>query len=249
MFRHGLHSDYSTTAATHWFLLSALAGTINAGSYMACQTFVTHITGFATMTGVAIAEGNISGALAALTVPLFFLAGVMIAAWLTTRRVQIGSTPRYAQTMLLVTACLVAAPMISLMESQGRFGDRFTVNHDYLLVAMLCMASGMLNGAITASSGGTIRATHLTGLVTDLGIGMIDSITRGGDESRIQKTRRRNRFRLGTLAAFMCGSVAGALLFVRVGYRGFFAPAAVAFYAAIVGYRGQKAPPDEAQTV
>src|SRR5690242_11067703 len=109
MFRHRLST--SRTSRTHfdWFLLSFLSGSVNAGGFLAAHRFVSHVTGFATLFGVSAANGNLDQALGMLSIPIYFLLGVMVSAYLVDRRENQGRRPHYAIVMSLVALCLVAA--------------------------------------------------------------------------------------------------------------------------------------------
>src|SRR3954466_681475 len=111
MFRHKIHHRRSLSWRTffHWFLLSFLAGSVNMGGYMACHRFVSHVTGFATLFGADAAIGAWDRAFGILSVPLFFLIGVMVSASLVDRPFHTGRRPHYPAVMSLVCACLTLA--------------------------------------------------------------------------------------------------------------------------------------------
>jgi uncharacterized membrane protein YoaK (UPF0700 family) len=237
MFHHGTHTEFTRTAAFHWFLLSFLSGSVNAGGYLACHRFVTHVTGFATLSGIALANGAWRDVLAMLTVPAFFLGGTMIAAWLTERRSSRGLRPHYATTMALVAVCLAVAAGVGALGGFGPFGEQLFANRDYVLLAVLCLASGLQNAAITSSSGASVRTTHLTGVTTDLGIGLVQALQGKRDDGASRVVARRNRWRLGTIGAFLLGGAAGGMLHLRLGYLGFLLPAAIAVYSVYIARR------------
>jgi uncharacterized membrane protein YoaK (UPF0700 family) len=129
----------------NWFLLALLAGMINVGGYMACHTFVTHVTGFATLFGAELVIGNFKQGIGILSVPLFFILGAMISAFLVERPMSMGRPPRYARAMTIATACIFVAAVGGMLGWFGKFGGKSDVGRDYLLLAMLCMASGLQN--------------------------------------------------------------------------------------------------------
>ena len=87
MFHHRFNDQVSYRTYFDWFLLSFLAGNINTGGYLSCQRFVSHITGFASLAGISAAEGFWIEALGAITIPLFFLLGVMVSGFLTEKHI------------------------------------------------------------------------------------------------------------------------------------------------------------------
>jgi uncharacterized membrane protein YoaK (UPF0700 family) len=210
VFRHRLQPDTPLHISSRWLVLTFLAGAVNAGGFLAFERFVTHMTGFATLAGIAAAQGDVWGLLSALTVPVFFVVGVMAAASMTLRR------RRYGLVMGIVCVCL-------LVVAHGLAGD-------YLPVALLCFASGLQNGAVANASGSTVRTTHMTGVTTDLGLGLVAML--GAHPAERATLRRLVFFRLATLLAFACGSAAGGYAFLQYGLRAFLLPAALAAWAA-----------------
>lgn len=140
---------------------------------MASHRFVTHLTGFATLFGVDLANQEWLAAMSMISVPLFFIGGVMVSAWLTERRISQGKSPHYATAMGLVTLCLFLAGLGGYLDWFGKFGGEPSVKGDYIFLALLCSASGLQNAIVTSYSGAAIRTTHLTGITTDLGIGLV----------------------------------------------------------------------------
>jgi uncharacterized membrane protein YoaK (UPF0700 family) len=238
MFEHNLHQGASRATVLHWFLLAFLAGSVNAGGFLACGRFVSHVTGFATLFGVHVAENRWDAAIGILSVPMYFLLGVMISAYLIDRPFRRGKRPHYTFVMFLVMSCLLAAALLGHYQYFGPFGEPIRLKRDYFLLVLLCGASGLQNGAITTSSGASVRTTHLTGLTTDMGIGLVRALT-APQVSAVSIARtdlewRWVRFRIGTFLSFAMGSAIGALLFVSVGYLGFLLPAGLAFYAMMI---------------
>jgi uncharacterized membrane protein YoaK (UPF0700 family) len=234
MFRHRLGEKVQTKTYFDWFLLSFLAGAVNAGGFIACQRFVSHVTGFATLAGVDMAQMRYLDGFGMLTVPLYFLGGVMISAYLIDRRIGEGKKPRYDLAMAGVFLCLTLAGVGGWLEWFGEFTDAMAIQQDYGLLALLCMASGLQNAALTSSSGATVRTTHLTGVTTDLGIGLVRAASLRSDDPRRGVEARAAGLRVGTILSFMFGGGLGALVFLRFEYLGFLLPAALALYAFFV---------------
>lgn len=235
MFAHGLDTEYSRATAFQWYLMSFLAGNVNAGGFLACERFVTHVTGFVTLAGIDFVTDKWAVALGMLTAPGFYLGGVIIAAWFTAHRSNRGLVPNYSATMGLVALCLFMAAVIGALDGFGEFGSGFYLQHDYLFLALLCTAAGLQNAAISTSSGSTVRTTHLTGITTDLGIGLVAAFSARRDSEKYRRLVKKNRQRLGTIFAFFVGGAVGAALYLRIHYLGFFLPIAIAGYAAYLG--------------
>lgn len=228
MFRHRLHTATSLRTHFDWYLLSFIAGNVNAGGYLATFRFVSHVTGFATLFGVDAALGRWDGALGILSVPLFFLLGVIVSAYLVDRRVKRGERPHYAWVMSLVCLCLVAAAAGGYLNFFGVFGHDLRLKQDYVLLALLCAASGLQNAAVSTATGATIRTTHLTGLTTDLGTGLVRAFS---DRAHYKEEMRAVRLRLGTILSFAMGSAIGAYCYLKAHYLGFLLPALLAAFS------------------
>jgi uncharacterized membrane protein YoaK (UPF0700 family) len=97
----------------------------------------------------------------------------------------------------------------------------------------LCFTSGLQNALITTSSGAVIRTTHLTGLTTDLGIGLAKNLAKRLDSkgSVNQNDLVNNKIRAGIILCFILGSSVGAFAFLSYEYWGFLLPAAISVYA------------------
>lgn len=245
MFRNKSYENVGWKTYIDWFLLAFLAGSVNTGGYLACHCFVSHVTGFATLAGIDAAGGKLNSALGILTVPVYFLFGVMVSAYFTDRRVHEGKHPRYAFVMGLVTLLLVIAGGAGILGWFGKFGAPAELNRDYFFLALLCAASGLQNAALTSASGATIRTTHLTGITTDLGIGLIRAASYEYTDPKRQLEIKANFLRSGTIFSFMIGSGSGAFLFLNWGYTGFVLPAGIAAYATYIARRDERAQTQE----
>lgn len=234
MFRHRFHESVPRRLQFQWFLLAFLAGTVNTGGYMAAHRFVSHVTGFATLFGREAGLGNWDIALGFLSVPLFFLLGVMVSAYLVDRPAHRNSHPHYATVMALVLTCLLVVAIGGHLGWFGEFGKEPRLRQDYILLALLCTASGLQNAAISTASRATIRTTHLTGLTTDLGIGLVRALS--SPKAR-ERELRVSLFRSGIFLAFAFGSSVGAIAYLRYQYLGFLLPALVALYIALEASR------------
>lgn len=233
------HADVdkaSYSVLSGWFALLFLAGMINAGGFLAAERFVTHITGFATLIGIDFALGRFQHSFGLLTVPVYFLGGAILSAVFVEGRIQKNRPPRYDLIMLLVTLCLFATGLFGTADVFGTFGESAKLHKDYFFLALLCLASGLLNAAITRSSGSTtVRTTHLTGITTDLGLGIVRLFHLKLGSVEFKKEFRICSFRVGSIFSFIFGSGFGAFVFLKIQYMGFFLPgllAGLAFWGA-----------------
>ncbi len=227
MFRHSLNENVQFKTYIDWFTLSFMAGNMNAGGYLACRQFVSHVTGFATLAGISFEKNLTTEALALLSIPLFFLIGVMISGFLHERSQSSAKKINYALTMGISTLLIAVVVVGGSLGWFGRFGEPSEIKNDFLLLACLCCASGLQNGAISLASNYSIRTTHLTGTTTDLGLGLIKSI-------RSKTNHRMNTLRLATIVSFIFGSFTAAFIYSQFKYLGFLVPMTISLYYTVV---------------
>lgn len=241
MFSHRFDQDADNHVVAHWFMLSFSGGCINAGGFLATGRFVSHVTGFATLFGVDITSHQVEAAFGILSVPVFFLLGAFAAGLLIDHPIHHGKKPHFDWVMGLSALCLFLAAGGGELLQFGLFGET-GLKQNYLLMVLLCLASGLQNGAITSSSGRSVRTTHLTGLTTDLGLGLARVLAFDAKKGNFKKEVRANYLRFGSIMSFVVGSAIGAWIFLRFGYRGFILSGLIAVYAAWHGKKAKIAP-------
>jgi uncharacterized membrane protein YoaK (UPF0700 family) len=208
-----------------WLSMAFQGGAINAGGYLTCHRFVTHATGFATLFGTEFARGDLKTAFGMLSVPAFFLLGSMVSGFFVDRRLRRKARPRYDWMFGFICLAMIGVAWAGTWGFFGVFGAEETLLSDYLLMSLLCLCSGIQNGTITSASGAVIRTTHLTGITTDLGIGLVRSFSEPGDSALKAHEHRGNWLRIGIIVSFILGSVFSALLYFHLQFLGFLAPA------------------------
>ena len=89
-----------------------------------------------------------------------------------------------------------------------------------LTVLLLCFIMGLQNALITKISNAEIRTTHVTGLVTDIGIELGKLLYFNGADAptKIVANRRKLRIHLTLVGCFFIGGVVGAVGFKTWGY-------------------------------
>lgn len=110
-------------------------------------------------------------------------------------------------------------------------------------VAIAALAAGLQNALATQYSGAILRTTHITGVVTDLGIAL----------GRWLRGRHVQAWRvylhLAILIGFGLGSIIGTVLFLRIGARTMLLPASIIFLCAIVYWRKRSALDDVSEGI
>jgi uncharacterized membrane protein YoaK (UPF0700 family) len=90
-----------------------------------------------------------------------------------------------------------------------------------LTVPLLCFIMGLQNATVTKISGARMRTTHVTGIVTDIGIelGKLLYWNQNSDNpDRVLADRPKLRLLVLLLASFFIGGVTGAVGFSQVGF-------------------------------
>lgn len=214
----------STTHRLIWMILTFQAGFINAGGFLACHRFVTHTTGFATFFGASLARMHFQEALGMATVPIFFLGGAMLSAFFVDRRMNLNERPFYSHVFFLMSFFMTVVTVVGTNNGFGHFGDELKIAHDYSLLVLLCLTSGLQNAAITTAFGAIVRTTHLTGITTDLGIGIIRVLFQAHKSQPRKNEIKANIMRISIILAFILGSWIGSIVFLSEQYEGFIVP-------------------------
>ncbi len=218
----------------NWLTLAFVAGCLNVGGLMACGRFVTHVTGFASLFGESLALGDPWKAFSILSVPLFFLSGGIVAALLIDIRLIHHKHPHYGAAVAIATLCVGFAAVGGRMGWWGTWGHELQIGRDYFFLASLSFGSGILNALVTSASGTVVRITHMTGLTTDLAVGIARVAFGRLNPAQRAAEAMSNELRAGTIFAFICGSGAGAFAFVKYSYLGFALPFVVMLYLTYV---------------
>lgn len=190
------------------FALTVTAGGINAVGLLAVHhQALSHLTGIATQFSMHISRGAAEPALGALGIIAAFFFGSLISGMFVRRgALKIGR--RYGAALMLESGMLVAATY--MLRNGHSSGD--------LLATMAC---GLQNGLATSYAGAIIRTSHMTGIVTDLGLSCAHWL-RGmpGELPRL-------KLHAVLLGGFIFGGVIGTAGFALWGYDTLFIPAAV----------------------
>lgn len=193
--------------------LTFVAGAINAGGFMIVGQYTSHMTGIVSSLADHAALGMGQLMLAGLLALLSFMAGAAHSAWLINFGRRLGWRSRYALPLLVEAGLLLCF---------GLMGALLPVEVVAIpVVPLLCFLMGVQNACITKISGARIRTTHMTGIVTDLGI-EIGKLTYWNADARtpvprVVADRAKMRLLAGLLASFAIGGLVGALAFAWIG--------------------------------
>ncbi|AGK50825.1 MULTISPECIES: YoaK family protein [Burkholderia] len=217
-FRSLAGKDRNLDANRHLgFSLAFVAGAANAGGFLAVKQYTSHMSGIVSAIADQAALGDIVLVFAGIASLASFLLGAATSAVLVNWGRRKGLHSRYAFPLLLEAFLLLC---FGLLGSHLALWRAFFVP---VTVVLLCFIMGLQNAIITKLSNAEIRTTHMTGIVTDLGIELgklfyWNSTQVDPGEPDVYANRQKLRV-LGTmLAMFFSGGLAGALGFKHVGY-------------------------------
>lgn len=211
-----------------WMMLSFQGGFVNIGGLITVHVFVSHVTGFSAHFAQAVAKFSLLEALYFSLVPLFFLFGSFFSSLFTEIRKAKGLPPVYIYIMALLTFFYIVVSLMGYTNQFGKFGEPFENFRDFMLLSILAFSCGAQNALFTHYSKSIIRTTHLTGLTTDLGIGLAKEFF-----SNDLLEKKVNRLRIQLILSFIFGATAGAFLFPKFEYLGFLLPAIISLIVAL----------------
>ncbi|MDH6590565.1 uncharacterized membrane protein YoaK (UPF0700 family) [Variovorax sp. TBS-050B] len=198
-------------------LLAFNAGAINAGGFLVLHMYTSHMTGFASQFADGLVLGNARLLLNALGAILAFLSGAAVCAILVNWARQHRLRSVYALPFLL--EALLMFPFGLMGSITLSWPTPFAVP---LTVLLLSFIMGLQNAVGSKTSGGSVRTTHMTGNITDLGmeLGKLLYWNRRAmaKHAWVRHDPHRMRTAGGLLGMFVLGGVAGALGFSRVGF-------------------------------
>ncbi|HRM00344.1 MAG TPA: YoaK family protein [Acidovorax sp.] len=198
-------------------LLAFNAGAVNAGGFLVVHQYTSHMTGFVSMLADNLVLGQMPLVLGALGVLWAFMSGAGTTAilinWARQRKLH-GS---YALPLLLMAVLMLLFGLVGAITLS--WPTPFAVP---LTVLLLSFIMGLQNATVTKMSSSQIRTTHMTGVVTDLGIELGKMLywnrTGTAPESQVRANQARLRLFAGLLGMFLVGGVAGAAGFKHLGF-------------------------------
>lgn len=215
------------------YSLAFVAGAINAGGFLAVHQYTSHMTGIVSLMADHWVTGSTGVALSALAALVSFAAGAASSAilinWARRRKLQSEfALPLLVEALLLLCFGVVGANLAT---------------HVWLFVSMtvmlLCFIMGLQNAIVTKISNSVIRTTHVTGMVTDIGIELgklvyINWDRHGKNLPTVRANREKLRMQSTLLILFFVGGLAGAFGFSRLGYAATIPLAAYLFMLAVL---------------
>ncbi len=195
-------------------VLTFVAGATNAGGFLAVGSYTSHMTGIVSSIADDLVLGRITLALAGMLCLVAFVAGAMCTAVMVNWGLRHQLRSSYSMPLLLESVALLIF---------GLFGAAIATWSQLFVpvtVILLCFIMGLQNAVISKISKAEIRTTHITGLVTDLGIelGKLLYMNQCSIKAPVRANRQRLQVQSFLVLGFLLGGLVGALGFKHWGY-------------------------------
>jgi len=197
--------------------LAFVAGATNAGGYLAVNQYTSHMSGIVSAGADQLALGDLTLVLAALGSLLSFVTGAACSAIMINWARRAGLQSQYACPLVVEAGLLMCFGLIggNLDRHMGLFVSA--------TVMLLCFIMGLQNAMITKLSKSEIRTTHVTGIVTDIGIELgkllyWNSPRHRHSEAPVMADLPKLKLLASLLGMFFLGGVIGALGFKHLGF-------------------------------
>ncbi|RKI27329.1 DUF1275 domain-containing protein [Corallococcus sp. AB004] len=203
-------------------LLASVAGAVNAMGFVALGAHASHMSGNMATLGESLAQGRWETARLPAQLMGLFVAGAFCATGLLDAS-RHRTRGRHVAA-LLVELLVLAAVGVGLASKPDTRAPE--------LLWGFAFAMGLQNALVTRVSGAVVRTTHVTGLLTDIGIQLVqmlawvrDGLHGKGAPGLWHRVRHlpsavefeRTRLHLGLVLAFLVGCTLGPYLFLRHG--------------------------------
>jgi uncharacterized membrane protein YoaK (UPF0700 family) len=223
---------FSLRHAPSWLMLCFAAGSVNGIALLACERFVTHVTGTVTRLGLELMRTAIM--LDFLLVLISFIAGATSAGLMINGRAHRRLAPLFSLPLWVAASTIAMIGLVGHMGWLGPFGGTVDEPSDFVLLCALSFAMGLQNAAVATSTGQLVRTTHLTGPATDLGVHLAELMFADGQVR--QTARQHAALRAGKLTAYCAGAVAAVPLAHSLQFLGLLVPAMVIGAATLLSF-------------
>lgn len=197
--------------------LAFVAGALNAGGFLAIGQYTSHMTGMVSSIADNLILGNLALVITALLSIFSFVLGAASTAFMVNYARRNSDRNAFAPPLLVEAGLLL---LFGIMGASLQMREFVNLS---LTAVLLCYAMGLQNALITKISNAEIRTTHVTGLITDLGIeiGKLfywNHQAGNGENFHVRANRIKLRVHLSLVVAFFVGGLAGAFGFKYVGF-------------------------------
>ena len=197
--------------------MAFVAGAVNASGFLAIAQYTSHMSGIISAIGDDLALNDLVSVLGGISLLLSFLMGAATTAilvnWGHRRKIHSEfALPLFVEALLLLIFGIVGANLNLYVP--------LTVP---AIALLLCFVMGLQNAIVTKASRAEIRTTHMTGVITDIGIeiGKLlywNKTKEANVQFYVEANREKLKAHLFIFAMFLVGGIIGAVSFKKVGY-------------------------------
>ena len=193
--------------------LAFVAGAINAGGFLIVNQYTSHMTGITSIAvdSIALNEWDVA-------IKMFFYIACFIFGSATSSMLVIWAMSNHLHSSYALPITVEATLLIlfGIVNSLHKYNGHIAALY---IIALLCYLMGLQNAVITKISSTTIRTTHVTGMVTDIGIeiGRILYSLKNNSRKYITPDKARITLHISIFTMFLFGGVYGAYGFKYAG--------------------------------
>ena len=192
--------------------LAGIAGALNTAGFYAVGLYSANMTGNVSALANHLGVGDLADAALYLALVAAFVLGAIVSTLLINagRRRRLAGI--YAFSVLAEALLLAVLGCADLWVSGVGRGPALAFGLSFLM--------GLQNAVVTRISNARVRTTHVTGMVTDIGIelgNLVDIAARRGREEEVALNKDKLRLHGQTVASFLAGGVAGVLAYKAFG--------------------------------
>lgn len=205
--------------------LAAAAGFVNAVALLVFAVPVGNLTGVTTQLGMDTANPWRYESHVLVAILLGFLIGAAVAGALLAYTRGPRSTRHATVLVMEAVLLLLAAAGAEIQAVQAQFAA-LGIEESVVQALLAAAALGLQNGLTSSFRGMSVRTTHFTGTVTDLGLMLGRSRHHGVDKWKVAILSV-------TLLLFLTGAIAGILAGARLGGNALMVPAIICLVVAV----------------
>lgn len=180
--------------------LASLSGFINALGLLIYATPVSHFTGNTTNSSIAFIHGDYSVFFRIISTVLFFLLGNIVSGYILGEK-EFNPSKRYGCMLVFIGSVILM--------------DYYFIEIDRIFLQVLSFLCGIQNGLFITYKGMTVRMTHITGGLTDMGVSIGNYLRK--KHSEVWKIK----FYLLLIIGFFTGGLIGTISFYYLGRSSF----------------------------
>jgi uncharacterized membrane protein YoaK (UPF0700 family) len=191
--------------------LAAIAGAINCTAFQAVGFFAANMTGNVSMGSNRIALLEFSPALFYLAVIGVFVTGALLSTLLISSGLRREVRTIYATSILIESALMALLGLVEVASPIQHPTSVLVLGSSFLM--------GWQNAVVTRISGARVRTTHVSGMITDIGIELallFDSVAGRKIPDDASANESKLKLHCATVLSFFAGGVAGVVVYQAV---------------------------------